>query len=67
MECRLKAYEKKKTFCGSQIPHRQILPMHKLRVLNTRSKSVHQGHKPRLNELSLITRIHSDRKADIKD
>ncbi|CAN6573787.1 unnamed protein product [Malus baccata var. baccata] len=62
-----KVQEKKKTFYGSQIPHRQIRPMHKLWVLNTRWKSVRQRRKPRLKGLSLITRIHSDRRADIKD
>lgn len=39
--------ERKKKLNGRQILHREIPPVNKLSVLNTRLKSVYRKHKPR--------------------
>ena len=73
IECRsikqAKAYEKK-TFCGSQIPQRQIRPMHKLWVLNTRFKPIQQRPKRYRKGVQgpyLFTKTHSFKRVDKKD
>ena len=70
IECRsikqAKAYEKKKTFYSSQIPNKEIHPMQKLWVLNTRFKSIRRVRKSRWKESYLLTKIHSHGRVDIK-
>ncbi|RXH85636.1 hypothetical protein DVH24_009457 [Malus domestica] len=57
----------KKKCNGSPILCQEIRPVQELWVLNTRFKSIQRRCKPCLKGLSLITRIHSHRRADIKD
>ena len=58
--------KKRKTICGRKIPRREIWPVQKFWVLNTRFKSVGWRHQPFCKGPYLLTKIYSHRKVDIK-
>ncbi|CAN6725475.1 unnamed protein product [Malus baccata var. baccata] len=63
----IKFKENQDRFRDSQIPHREILPVQRLWVLNTRFKAARWKHKPHWKQPYLITKIHSHRSALMKN
>ncbi|CAN6570625.1 unnamed protein product [Malus baccata var. baccata] len=63
----IKFKENQDQFRDSQIPHREILPVQRLWVLNTRFKAARWKHKPHWKQPYLITKIHSHRTALMKN
>ncbi|CAN6579197.1 unnamed protein product [Malus baccata var. baccata] len=63
----IKFKENQDQFCDSQIPHREILLVQRLWVLNTRFKAARWKHKPHWQQPYLITKIHSHRSALMKN
>ncbi|CAN6548748.1 unnamed protein product [Malus baccata var. baccata] len=63
----IKIKENHDQFRDSQIPRREILPVQRLWVLNTRFKAAQWKHKPHWKQPYLITKIHLHRSALMKN